>query len=141
MPKFRTESCNWTAYRKLPNVLELDFHSSDYCSGKISPAQAMEHIRDELLQRLKSEYASGKFKFLLITHGFSGFSSGRRTTRSVIRRLMRSSDATPYIVRNKCIQHERVFVAAIRPLQSPVLKGGAPNRLQSPAYNPPTQMK
>ncbi len=40
------------------------------------------------------------------------------TARSVIRGLMRSKAATPYIVRNQCIQHHSCFVAAIRPLKS-----------------------
>jgi hypothetical protein len=33
----------------------------------------------------------------------------------VVRGLMRGPDATPLIIRSKCVQHYSVFLAAIRP--------------------------
>ena len=52
--------------------------------------------------------------YVLFKHGSSTSRRGKTTTRSVVRGIMRSPDATPYIIRSKCIQHYSVFLAAIR---------------------------
>ncbi len=64
------------------------------------------------LDNLKRAYERG-VKYVIFTH--ESFRPGRTTACSHVRKLMRSKDATPYIIRSKCIQHISVFVAAIRP--------------------------
>lgn len=111
---FKNESGNWTAYRELPGVTEIDFHRSDEPSEH-SYWEAMDLVRAETLASLKWAQANGK-RYLLIRHGHSTSHQGTTTSRSQVRGLMRSPDATPYILRSQSIQHYSVFVAAIRPL-------------------------
>lgn len=105
---------DWTQYRKLPGLVEVDFHYSDFGERDIPYWEAMDNIRATALDALKSAFEEGK-SFVLFTHGSSTSGPGQTTARSQVRGLMKSPDATPYIVRKKCIQHESVFVAAIRP--------------------------
>src|ERR1035437_9916430 len=53
----------------------------------------------------------------MFLHGWSTSRPGNTTSRSQVRKLMQSKESTPYIVRRDCIQHDTVFVAAIRPLK------------------------
>lgn len=110
------EKGDWTEYRKLPDLMEIDFHRSGSWH-QASYNESMYAIGDEVLEALKRAQEEGK-KFLLITHGWSTSRNGKTTSRSVVRGLMRSKDATPFIIRSRSIQHESVFVAAIRPKPS-----------------------
>ena len=112
---------DWTKYRKLPNIMEVDYHRSD--SGpRYEPYHVyMEEVYEEALEILKSAQQDG-FDWVLFRHGSSTSRRGKTTTRSMVRSLMRRKESTPYIVRSKSIQHETVFLAAVRPGQ-PKLKG------------------
>ncbi len=80
--------------------------------------RAMAEVGRVTLRALQEAQRSGA-SYLLLLHGCSMTDGEMQTTaRSVIRGLMRSKAATPYIVRNQCIQHHSCFVAAIRPLKS-----------------------
>jgi len=75
-------------------------------------------LEETALAALKEAYEHG-VRYVLFTHGWSTSEGWRQTTaRSVVRTLMRSRAATPYIVRRECIQHNSAFVAAIRPKES-----------------------
>jgi hypothetical protein len=74
----------------------------------------MARVHEEALAALRHAQAIGK-PWVLFTHGASTSGPGRQSARSVVRQLMRSPAAIPYIVRNECIQHETVFFANIRP--------------------------
>ena len=102
-------------YREL-GVQEVDFHHGvrDF---DLPYSEAMAEVRREALAELKAAHAAGT-KYLLYRHGSSTSHLGATTARSQIRGLMRSRDATPYIVRSESIQHDSVFVAAIRPTNS-----------------------
>jgi hypothetical protein len=65
------------------------------------------------LSAIREAYTRG-VPYVLLVHGNSTSRPGKTTQRSMIRSLMRSKDATPYIVRSECIQHHTVFVAKIR---------------------------
>ena len=56
-------------------------------------------------------------RYVPFTHRWSTSEGWKKTTtaRPVVRVLMRSPAATPYIIRRDCIQHYSVSVAAIRP--------------------------
>ncbi len=115
MATFKFESRDWVEYRKLPDLLEYDYHlSGDNCGG--SYYSNMENVLKGALRCIKKAQDDGK-KFVLFTHGWSTSRIGKTTTRSQIRKLMRSKEATPYIVRKDCIQHYSVFLAAIKPKQ------------------------
>ena len=64
-------------------------------------------------EALKDAYQQG-LSYVIFTHGHSTSRPGQTTARSQIRKLMRSKSATPYMIRSESIQHESVFVAAIR---------------------------
>jgi hypothetical protein len=112
-PMFKKESGNWTKYRQLPNHCEVDFHRSEYGGRTIPYSEAMEEVATDALKALENAYQT-RLSFVIFTHGSSTSRPGKTTARSQVRKLMRSSDATPYIIRRDCIQHESVFVAAIK---------------------------
>ena len=100
-------------YRKLPSLMERDYHwSSDGSTGCYH--ENMQLVWDDALRCLKVAQEEGK-EFLLLIHGWSTSRIGKTTSRSQIRKLMRSKEATPYLVRKNCIEHSSVFVAAIKP--------------------------
>lgn len=110
MSKFIHENGNWTDYRKLPNYLEIDLHRGEGYGGY---SEQMEEIREDALKILAKAQDEGK-QYVIFCHGHSTSRIGQTTTRSVIRSVMRSKEATPYIVRSKSIQHYSVFVATIK---------------------------
>ena len=116
---FKTGAGDWTEYRKLDGVTEYDFHRAE--ENGFSPDgyrpywDRMDSVYSETLDKLKDAQKSGN-KFVIFTHGWSTSRIGKTTSRSQVRAVMRSKDSTPYIIRKECIQHDSVFVAAIRPL-------------------------
>ena len=113
---------DWTQYRKLGRVDEIDCHLGPQRDRdgwrQTSFHELMDGVREEALEALQLAQEAG-YQWVLFTHGRSSSRPGKATCRSVIRKLMRSKSATPFIVRCKCIQHESVFVAAIRPTAPP----------------------
>lgn len=116
---FKRGTGDWTEYRKLDGVTEYDFHRSGEngvsSEGWRPYAERMEAVYFETLEKLKDAQQAGN-KFVLFTHGSSNSRPGKTTSRSQIRAVMRSKGSTPYIIRKECIQHDSVFVAAIRQL-------------------------
>jgi hypothetical protein len=111
---FKKEYCNWTEYRKLSGLKEVDFHfSRDETVGSFY--ENMESVREITLDALEKGYADPDVKYILFTHGWSTSRRGQTSVRSVVRGVMRSSEATPYIDRRRSIQHDSVFVAALKP--------------------------
>ncbi len=109
----KTFTGNWTLLQGRPDVMKVDFHHDGKRDHDLSYWEAMEQVREKALSALKTAQIAG-CKGVLFTHGRSTSRPGTSTARSVIRKLMRSKDATPYIVRKNCIQHESVFRAAIK---------------------------
>ena len=114
MALFKREYGNWTEYRKLPGVIEVDFHFSQDGPSYHDYYESMAEVRQIAFANLKRAYEDSEIKYVLFTHGWSTSRRGTTTSRSEIRGLMRSPDATPYIDRKRCMQHDSVFVAAIR---------------------------
>ena len=52
--------------------------------------------------------------YVMFVHGSSTSRPGQTTARSVVRRFMRSKEATPFMVKAQCVRHPTVFVAKIR---------------------------
>lgn len=106
----------WDQYRSLPGLMEVDFHFANSGSNKgrrISYHDRMGNVYQLAIDALRQAYSKG-YQYVMFTHGYSTSRRGNTTSRSVIRGLIRSKEATPYILRSKCIQHNSVFVAAIR---------------------------
>jgi hypothetical protein len=106
---------NWTDYRSRFGLLpedEIDFHL-----GRRDPhlryEEAMSEIEERVLNSLQRAYERGR-PYIMFTHGWHTSRPGKTTARSVVRRVMRSKEATPYILRSECIQHPAVFVVKIR---------------------------
>jgi hypothetical protein len=100
-------------YRALKPV-EVDFHLGRRQPGTGSYDDAMGEIHRAIADAVRTAQQNGA-EWLMAIHGVSTSGPGKTTTRSVIRGFMRSAEATPYIVRKDCTQHETVFVAKIRP--------------------------
>ena len=109
---FQKQSGDWTQFRALGTFQEVDFHDSDL---GLQYWERMEYVWDTAREALQDAYAQG-LEYVIFTHGWSTSQLGKTTSRSQVRKLMRSKEATPYIIRRECIQHRSVFVAAIRPL-------------------------
>jgi hypothetical protein len=111
--RWQVEGADWTRFRKLPGAIEVDFHWSESGREWRPYDQKMAEVCDEALNALKRTQENGT-RYIIFMHGSSTSRLGKTTARSVVRGLMRSSAATPYIVRRECIQHDTVFVVAIR---------------------------
>ena len=111
---FKKGTGDWTQYRSLRPNKEIDFHVDHQEHRDVSYDEAMYEIGKMVLDEVKKAYEEGT-PYLIFTHGWSTSRPGKTTARSVVRQLMRSTEVTPYIIRKECIQHEAVFVAAIRP--------------------------
>jgi hypothetical protein len=109
---FRRKAGDWVRYRQLPQMIERDFHRQpdERVPHDVVMSEVVATVRDVL-----STAQEDGLRFAMFVHGRSTSRLGRETIRSVIRRFMRSPEATPFIRRSDCIQHETVFVAAIRP--------------------------
>ena len=93
---------------------EIDFHWSDIDEPHIY-WESMDLVDSVAHRALEDAFNDPNVEFVLFRHGSSTSFAGRTTSRSQVRKLMRSPKATPFIVRKHCIQHESVFVAAIKP--------------------------
>lgn len=113
---FKNECRNWTEYREFPDVWEYDFHRFNPNINAPKPPyyELMDAVYVEAKRVLKTAQDKG-YQYVLFTHGWSTSRMGETTTRSQIRKLMKGKDATPFILRKNCIQHDSVFVAAIHP--------------------------
>lgn len=112
MNTFQKGAGNWTQYQQLPGLIEIDLHFSG--PREIPYWDAMAEVYKVSLQALRDAYEQQR-KYVLFRHGSSTSSPGKTTARSVVRGLMRGKEATPYIDRARCIQHESVFVVGIKP--------------------------
>ena len=111
--KFKYAFRNWVEYRALlADMLECDFHWANETSTGLYH-ENMQAVWDAALKALINAQAAGK-KYVMFTHGGSTSRIGKTTSRSQVRKLMRSKEATPYLFRRDCIEQDTVFIAAIR---------------------------
>ncbi len=115
--KFEQAGGDWVALlaRLGGGFTSVDFHRSGSEKYPGPYWERMQEVHDDSLGALRAAHGSG-VPYVVFRHGWSTSVGWKKTTsRSVVRELMRSKEATPYIVRSKCIQHDSVFIAAIRP--------------------------
>jgi hypothetical protein len=99
-----------------PREVDLHFKEIDLAEhGRHVPyEEKMGQVRELVERELRKAHAEG-VPWLMFLHGHSTSLGWQDTTsRSIVRRLMRSKAATPMIVRSKCIQHESVFLVRLR---------------------------
>jgi hypothetical protein len=113
---FKKYARDWTDFRKLltPAPIEVDYHADPNEPDGLAYHERMQNACKHTLETLKQAQEDGVV-YVMFRHGWSTSRRGATTYRSQIRKLMRSREATPYIIRKNCIQHPSVFVAAIRP--------------------------
>lgn len=103
---------NWTQYRVGHQADAPNYHH--YGQRSDEPYQnRMYAVYEGALEALKQAFEAG-YESIIFEHGRSTSRNGKTTARSQIRSLMRSKDATPYIDRKRCIQHDSVFVAVFK---------------------------
>jgi len=117
MSRFKIEYGDWIRYRKLPNHIEIDYHYDKNMYPEKSYYEIMDDVYTGALKIIKQAQDEGK-DYVIFTHGHSTSRIGITTSRSQIRKLMRDKSVTPYIVRKQSIQHDSVFVAAIKKIES-----------------------
>ena len=112
----RRENRNWVEYRGLPHLREVDFHpiKGDDEFAFLAHYEKIDQWKSRTLEALQQAQADG-MQWLLFTHGHSTSGPGTQTARSTVRGVMRSKEATPFIIRRECIQQSSVLLAAIRP--------------------------
>ena len=118
MSKFRIGLGDWTQYRALPGLMEVDLHLSDNRQSWDEPPvpywEKMNQVEGTVLRELEDGFNDPDTQHILFMHGWATSQNGKQTTRSVVRGIMRGKAATPYIDRRCCIQHYSVFVAALK---------------------------
>ncbi len=110
---WKYEMRDWVEYRQFANLEEVDFHIQEPGHDGLAYWERMAEVYEVCLRRVKLAQAEG-VDYLLFTHGWSTSRPGNTTSRSQVRKFMRSKDATPYIIRRQCVQHPSVFLAKIR---------------------------
>jgi hypothetical protein len=114
---FQRGSGNWTQYRSMLNLSkfdEIDLHFGRRDAASMSYSEAMDGITSVVETGLHDARQRGR-PYVMFIHGSSTSRQGQTTARSQVRKFMRSKAATPLIERSRCIQHETVFVAKLRP--------------------------
>jgi hypothetical protein len=113
--RFSRENGDWKLFRSrftLEPTDEIDLHF-----GRRDPwtpyGHVMADVRRLVEQSLKTAQENGR-PYVMFIHGSSTSRRGKMTARSVVREFMRSPDATPFVDRKGCIQHQTVFLAKIR---------------------------
>jgi hypothetical protein len=109
------EQGNWVNFRQrfgLSAADEVDLHF-----GRRDPHTRYEDVMADVEQRvresLRKAQETGR-SYVMFIHGWSTSRPGQTTARSIVRSFIRSKEATPFIVRAECIQHDAVFIAKIK---------------------------
>jgi hypothetical protein len=117
--RFKRATGDWTLLQR-PSCIEVDFYHELNDGRRDWPSYEvmMGEVYRKALAALEVAYAYG-IEHVLYRHGCTNSRMGKTTARSMVRGLMHSRKATPYIVRSQCVQHESGFLAAIRPNPQP----------------------
>src|SRR4051812_39460522 len=112
---------DWKAFRgrfELTPGDEVDLHFGKRDRWDKCYDQAMWDVEDVVREAVRKAQENGR-NYIMFRHGRSTSRPGQRAARSVVRGFMRSKEATPFIERSGCVQHDSVFVAKIRKKKRP----------------------
>ena len=101
---------DWTILKDIANMHYVDLNDLE---GR-NFYEKMAWVHKLVMQALKNAQSKG-VDYVMFNHGHSFSGSYIMTARSMVRSIMSSKEAAPYIVKKKSIQHKSVFVAAIKP--------------------------
>jgi len=91
----------------------IDFHFGPRDGSVKTYDEAMFEVKERVVAGVQNAQQRGRH-YVMFVHGHSTSGPGKTTARSVVRQFMRSREATPYIERRGCVQHETVFLAKIK---------------------------
>jgi hypothetical protein len=109
---FKKFDGDWRGFRG-EGVAEIDFHHQGPRPRDLSYMDAMAAVYQDSLDAIRAAWELGT-PFLLIGHGRSTSRPFHVTARSMVRRLMRSPEVTPFVERHRCIEHPSCFLVALR---------------------------
>ena len=109
---FQTFTGNWTDLRG-DGVLEIDGYHPDDEDDDLPYHERMDAVYVGALKILERARKEG-YEAVLFTHGASTSRPGKTTSRSQIRKAMRSPEATLYIDRARSMQANTVFLARLK---------------------------
>lgn len=101
---------DWTILKDMGNMQHVDFNGLE---GK-NYYEKMTRVHAIVMQALKDAQAEG-VDYVMFIHGYSSSEPIIGSARSIVRSIMSSREATPFINKKKSIQHSSVFIAAIKP--------------------------
>jgi hypothetical protein len=103
---------DWQKLRGRQGMVEVDLHFGRGESGQFWDNIA--EVASIVKATLRDAQAEG-LQYVMYQHGYSTSKPGETTARSIVRGIMRSKESTPFIIKSQSMQHNSVFVAAIRP--------------------------
>ena len=103
---------NWGEWQGRTDVKTVDFHWGKRQGIFWEWAAEVYEMATEALKTAQAEGLS----YVLFKHGSSTSDAGKTTARSIVRAIVRSKEATPYIVRRDTIQARSSLLVAIRSL-------------------------
>ena len=103
---------NWGEWQSRTDVKTVDFHWGKQRGGFYVWTS---EVYDIATEALKTAQAEG-MRYVLFTHGSSTAGPGKTTARSIVRAIIKSKEATPYIIRRNSIQARSSLLVAIRSL-------------------------
>jgi hypothetical protein len=118
----KREDGDWTRFRNLPNLMEIDFHPHSFVGEFNCFWDKMRYVEEKTESAIIEAYEKG-YDYLLVTHGHSTSRPFMTTSRSIVRTVFRSKEITKYVFKKECIQHYSVFVFCIRKKGSDRLDG------------------
>ncbi len=101
---------DWEFLKYLGKIYYVDFYLPE---GKTF-YEKMEQSHRIVINSLKYAQEEG-YDYVLFNHGDSRSGPVLGSPKSAVRSIMKSKEAIPYIIKKKSIQHESVFLAAIKP--------------------------
>lgn len=110
--KFNTYCGDWTDLRG-EGVLEIDGYHPDGEDDHAPHYERMQNVYDGVFEILREAREQG-YEAVLFRHGHSTSRRGKTTSRSQIRKAMRSPGATPFVDRARSVQHPSVFLVRLK---------------------------
>lgn len=112
---------DWQKFKGPSYVLEIDLHFGRGEPGSFD--ENMGEVENIVISALRDAQDCG-FQYVKFVHGHSTSGPSKTSARSVVRGIMRDKESTPFIIKSQSIQHESVFMAAVRPKEgatSPII--------------------
>jgi hypothetical protein len=102
---FKKIEGDWQNLRNLPGLMEVDLHF-----GRGRPGEFWENMAEvaDIVEKALRDAQKEGFQYVMFSHGHSTSRPGRTTARSIVRAIMRSKEATPFIIKNQSMQHNTV---------------------------------